>query len=602
MFMGDDIMLFGKYLNKYYIKYLGFYIIGVIGLVIVDYFQLYIPVYLGKVVDLASSNNIDINLIAKYVLIVVGVAFLMFLGRMLWRFSLFNASLKTQEGLRNDMFNKALVLSERYYHENKVGNIMALYTTDLETIEEYLGWGFIMLFDAVFLSLLVAIKMVLLDWILALIALIPMLLIVIWGLLVEKYMSLKWKERQEAFDELYDFSQENFTGIRVIKAFVKGTSEIFHFSKIARKNKEVNITFARLSVLFDVLISLIIIIIMSLLMGVGGYFTYCYSVGSPVILFGHEITLKAGDLVTFIGYFDIMIWPMMALGQIVSRRSRAKASYSRISKFLDEEVEIENPINAIKLNNIKGNIKFNNFSFNYPNCNTNSLNNISLEIKAGELIGVVGKIGSGKTTLAKSLLRLYNVPKNRILIDDIDIMDCDIKSIRDSIGYVPQDNFLFSEKIRNNIALSNMDIDFSKIKEAAIFSDVDNNIIDFKDGYDTITGERGVSLSGGQKQRISIARAYIKNAPIMIMDDSVSAVDIKTEEKILENIKKYRKGKTTIVIASRVSTVVGLDRILVLNNGEVEAFDKHENLLNISPTYQRMVYLQALEEEVKGGK
>lgn len=595
-------MLFGKYLNKYYIKYLGFYIIGVIGLVIVDYFQLYIPVYLGKVVDLASSNNIDINLIAKYVLIVVGVAFLMFLGRMLWRFSLFNASLKTQEGLRNDMFNKALVLSERYYHENKVGNIMALYTTDLETIEEYLGWGFIMLFDAVFLSLLVAIKMVLLDWILALIALIPMLLIVIWGLLVEKYMSLKWKERQEAFDELYDFSQENFTGIRVIKAFVKGTSEIFHFSKIARKNKEVNITFARLSVLFDVLISLIIIIIMSLLMGVGGYFTYCYSVGSPVILFGHEITLKAGDLVTFIGYFDIMIWPMMALGQIVSRRSRAKASYSRISKFLDEEVEIENPINAIKLNNIKGNIKFNNFSFNYPNCNTNSLNNISLEIKAGELIGVVGKIGSGKTTLAKSLLRLYNVPKNRILIDDIDIMDCDIKSIRDSIGYVPQDNFLFSEKIRNNIALSNMDIDFSKIKEAAIFSDVDNNIIDFKDGYDTITGERGVSLSGGQKQRISIARAYIKNAPIMIMDDSVSAVDIKTEEKILENIKKYRKGKTTIVIASRVSTVVGLDRILVLNNGEVEAFDNHENLLNISPTYQRMVYLQALEEEVKGGK
>lgn len=595
-------MLFGKYLNKYYIKYLGLYIIGVIGLVIVDYFQLYIPNYLGKVVDLASSNNIDIDLITKYVLIVVGVAFLMFLGRMLWRFSLFNASLKTQEGLRNDMFLKSLRLSERFYHENKVGNIMALYTTDLETIEEYLGWGFIMLFDAVFLSLLVAIKMILLDWVLALIALIPMLLIVVWGLLVEKFMALKWKERQEAFDELYDFSLENFTGIRVIKAFVKGTSEIHHFSKISRKNKDVNINFARISVLFDVLISLIIIIIMSLLMGLGGYFTYCYTLREPVVLFGHEIALKAGDLVTFIGYFDIMIWPMMALGQIVSRRSRAKASYSRISKFLDEIEEIENPKNAIKLNNIKGNIRFNNYSFNYPNCDYKSLNNISIEIKSGEIIGVVGKIGSGKTTLAKSLLRLYNIPKNSIFIDDIDLMDCDIKSLRESIGYVPQDNFLFSEKIRNNIALSDMDIEFDKIKEAAIFSDVDSNIIEFKDGYDTITGERGVSLSGGQKQRISIARAYIKNAPIMIMDDSVSAVDIKTEEKILENIKKYRKGKTTIVIASRVSTVVGLDRILVLNNGEVEAFDTHENLLNISPTYQRMVYLQTLEKEVEGGK
>lgn len=592
-------MLLGKYLNKYYIKYIVFYLIGLAGLILVDYFQLYIPEYLGKVVDIASSDNIDMNLISRYVLIVVFVAFIMFLGRIMWRFSIFYASKKTEAGLRHEMFLKSEGLSERYYHENSVGNIMSWFTTDLETIEEFLGWGSIMLVDAFFLSILVIVKMIMLDWILALIAIIPMILIIIWGALVEKFMSLKWKERQEAFDDLYDFSQESFTGIRVIKAFVKGTSEIHQFAKIARRNQEVNVNFARISVVFDVLISLIISIIMALLLGVGGYFAYCYQVNNPVLIFGHEITLNAGNLVTFIGYFDTLIWPMMALGQIVSMRSRAKTSYKRVERFLEEEEEIKSPSNAIILNDVKGKISFNHFNFSYPDSATQCLNDISFEINPGESIGIVGKIGSGKTTLVNSLLRLYNIPRGTIFIDDNDIMDCDIKSIRDVIGYVPQDNFLFSDRISNNIAFSNQNVDFSNIKNAAKFADVDNNIEGFKEGYDTVTGERGVTLSGGQKQRISIARAFIKEAPIMIMDDSVSAVDVKTEEAILKNIKECRKGKTTIVIASRVSTVCHLSRILVLKDGRVEAFDTHENLLKISPSYQRMVYLQTLEKEVE---
>jgi ATP-binding cassette subfamily B protein len=294
---------------------------------------------------------------------------------------------------------------------------------------------------------------------------------------------------------------------------------------------------------------------------------------------------------------------MIAMGQIDAMRSRAKASLKRVAQFLDAPEDIKNPENPIVLENVKGKITFKNFSFKYPDsqANMNSLTNVTFEINAGESIGIVGKIGCGKSTLVNSLLRLYNVDEDSIFIDGFDIMKCDIKSIRDAIAYVPQDNFLFSDKIYNNIAFSNRSIDRVKIENAARFADVHDNIADFKNGYDTLSGERGVTLSGGQKQRIAIARAYLKDSPIMIMDDSVSAVDVKTEETILNNIHEQRKGKTTIVIASRVSTVSKLDKILVLKDGEVEAFDTPKNLLNISPTYKKMVYLQELEKEVEGG-
>ena len=295
---------------------------------------------------------------------------------------------------------------------------------------------------------------------------------------------------------------------------------------------------------------------------------------------------------------------MIAMGQIVAMRSRAKASLNRVAKFLDADEDIKNPKNAFVLENVSGKITFKNFSFTYPDGDQNykSLENVSFEINAGESVGIVGKIGSGKSTLVNSLLRLYNVEEGTIFIDDHDLMKCDITSIRDSIAYVPQDNFLFSDKIYNNIAFSNRSIDRVKIENAAKFADVHDNIAGFKNGYDTLSGERGVTLSGGQKQRIAIARAYLKDAPIMIMDDSVSAVDVKTEETILHNIHEQRRGKTTIVIASRVSTVSHLDKILVLNDGKIEAFDTPKNLLEISPTYKKMVYLQELEKAVEGGK
>lgn len=595
-------MLLGKYINKYYLKYSWLFLIGLVGLVAVDLFQLFIPEYLGKLVDMFDGSAIDKAALKEIIIGVMVVALVMFFGRIMWRLSIFNASQRIEADLRHNMFLKSERLSQRYYHENKVGTVMAWFTTDLETIEEFFGWGSVMLVDAIFLSVLALYKMISLDWVLSCILFIPLILIIVWGMLVEKFMALKWEQRQTEFDKLYDFSQESFTGIRVIKAFVKETQQLHAFAKIAKRNKEANIELVKVSVIFDAIISIIISAIMALILGLGGYFVYKYVTGSPVVIFGHTVDMTAGGLITFVGYFDTLVWPMIALGQVVSMRSRSKASLKRVTNFLDQEEEIHNPENAYVLENVDGNVTFKDFSFAYPNTDRDVLKNISIDIKAGESVGVVGKIGSGKTTLVNTLLHLYNVEKGKVFIDGHDIMDCDIDSVRNAIGYVPQDSFLFSDKVKNNIAFSCETLDMDKVYEAAKFADVHSNIVDFTEGYETVSGERGVTLSGGQKQRISIARAYIKDAPIMILDDSVSAVDVKTEETILANIRNQRKGKTTIVIASRVSTVSHLDKILVLNNGEVEAFDTPQRLEEISPTYNKMVYLQKLEREVEGGE
>ncbi len=595
-------MLFGKYINKYYLKFSWLFLIGLIGLVAVDVFQLFIPEYLGKLVDMFDGGAIDKAALKEIILGVMVVAIVMFFGRIMWRLSIFNASQRIEAGLRHTMFLKSERLSQRYYHENKVGTVMAWFTTDLETIEEFFGWGSVMLVDALFLSVLALYKMFSLDWALSCLLLIPLALIVVWGMLVEKFMALKWEQRQNEFDKLYDFSQESFTGIRVIKAFVKETQQLHAFAKIAKRNKDANIELVKVSVIFDAIIEIIIAAIMALILGLGGYFVYRYVTGTPVFVFGHEVDMTAGGLITFVGYFDTLVWPMIALGQVVTMRSRSKASLKRITNFLDQEEEIRNVENAYVLENVKGEIRFDNFSFAYPSSEANVLKNITFTVNPGESVGIVGKIGSGKTTLVNTLLHLYNVEKGKVFIDGHDIMDCNIESLRDAIGYVPQDNFLFSDKVKNNIAFSCNELDMDKVYDAAKFADVHSNIEEFTEGYETVSGERGVTLSGGQKQRISIARAYIKDAPIMILDDSVSAVDVKTEETILANIQSERKGKTTIVIASRVSTVSHLDKILVLDKGEVEAYDTPQRLEEISPTYKKMVYLQKLEREVEGGE
>ncbi len=576
------------------------FLLGVLVLIAVDWIQLYIPQFTGDIVDRLSDNlasEEDISAITIEVIWILVIGLGMFIGRIVWRVAIMFTSRKIEGELRRDMFLKAERLSVNYYHNNKVGAIMAWFTNDLETIEECFGFGTVMIVDSSFLLVFSLVKMIVLDPSLTLISIVPVALIVLWGALVEKVMSEKWELRQKSFDYLYDYSQENFTGIRVIKAFVKENKEILAFSKVARRSQKIEVDAARVSVGFDVAIEIIIALCFAVILGFGGWFVLATVQGNPIVILGHEIHLTAGKLVEFVGYFDSMIWPLIALGQIVTMRARGRASVKRISDFLDTEEEIHDCENAVEFP-VKGKITFNHFFFTYPESKSETLEDINITIEPGETVGIIGKIGSGKSTLVNSLLRLYNVSPRSILIDDVDIMDMKIKCVRDNIAIVPQDNFLFSDTIERNINFADKTRSLDDAIEAAQFADVHDNIVEFKDKYNTISGERGVTLSGGQKQRISLARAYAKDAPILILDDSVSAVDLKTEEKILKNIKEKRAGKTTLVIASRVSTVAHMDKIIVINEGKVEAFDSPKNLSKISPTYQKMVYLQRLEKEV----
>ena len=595
-------MLFGKRINKYYKKYALLFLIGVIALIVVDVAQTFIPRFLGQIIDNNNELIVDQSKLGGIIGGILGVAGIMFVGRCVWRLTLLRASTGIAASLRKEMFLHAEKLPTSYYHEHKVGDIMNWFTSDIEEIQDFFGWGTVMLVDAVFLSASVVVSMIRLNPWMTILASFPVILIIVWGMLVERFMSKLWEGRQKEYDRLYDFVNENFMGIRVIKAFVKQNKEIAAFAKVAHKNQEVNVTFARLNVFFDVVIEIIIVLQIGFLLGFGGYLVYGTTIGQPGQLFGVTVTMTAGELMEFVGYVDLIIWPMIALGSIISMRARAKGSLRRITAFLETNIDVVSPENGIKLGEGGGAISFRDFNFVYPGTKERALANITLDILPGEHIGIVGKVGCGKTTLVNSLLRLYNLEPGRVFIDGNDIMDCDIPSLRDFISYAPQDNFLFSDKVENNIAFSSETVDHDHVIESAKFADVDENIKGFPREYETISGERGVTLSGGQKQRISIARAYYKEAPILILDDCVSAVDVKTEEAIMGNIAKDRKGKTTLLIASRVSTVKHLDKILVLDDGKVAAYGNHEELIKTSPLYNRMVFLQELEKEMEGGE
>ena len=473
---------------------------------------------------------------------------------------------------------------------------MAYFTNDLEVIQRCFGQATILIVDALFLGILAYIKMIRLSWRISLFALIPLLLILVGSVFIERVMKKRFLEKQEAYEHLSDFANENFSGISVIKAFVKEDNEKERFSKINLENKKVNLRFVKISIIVEVtftfLLSLIIVILV--------YFCSDQVLAGAKMLDG-ETEFNVGNMSELISYFDTLIWPMFAISQLINLRAQGKASLKRITKILDTEVKIKDDEDVDTNTDIKGEILFKNLSFNYPDSNIDVLHDINLHIKQGEFVGVIGRTGSGKSTFVDILLRTYNLHKNELFIDGVDIMKLPFKKVRDSIGYVPQDNFLFSDTISNNISFAYDEADMARVENAAKLSTVHENIIDFKDQYKTILGERGVTLSGGQKQRVAIARALIKNPKILILDDSVSAVDTKTEEEILSNLREIRKGKTTIIIAHRISTVKDLDKIVVLDNGTISGIGTNDELVNSNEEYKELVRLQSLEQEVEGG-
>ncbi|MGL4949063.1 MAG: ABC transporter ATP-binding protein, partial [Anaeroplasmataceae bacterium] len=355
-------------------------------------------------------------------------------------------------------------------------------------------------------------------------------------------------------------------------------------------NRVKTLSFFKSSTLFNILLSFLISSVIAILIGAGSYFVV-YG------LSGKEFT--SGMLWEFFLYFQTVTWPFMALSQLITLRAQAKASYNRVEEFLDQPITLIDSEN--KVDEITGKISFKNLSFKYPDSDIDSLNNLSFDINPGEMVGIIGNTGSGKTTIVNLLLRIYNVNKNSLFLDDKDIMDIRIKDVRNAIGYVPQDNFLFSDSISNNIAFALEDTSNNKdIVEASLLSDVHSNIMEFEQKYDTILGERGVTLSGGQKQRVSIARALIKNPSILILDDSVSAVDSKTENTIIENLKSLRKDKTTILITHRISSLEQLDKVILIKDGTIIGVGTHEQLIKTNEEYIKMAELQLLEKKLEG--
>jgi ATP-binding cassette subfamily B protein len=584
-------VIFGKHVNRYYLKYSPMLLIGTLALLLVDYMQLVIPKLYRIVINGVKTGKTDIEgvpfdinyLLDEVCLPLLFVILGMVVGRFLWRVCFFGSGIKLESDLRSRMFDRCKDLSQEYYQVNKVGNLMSYFTNDLDTIQECFGWGIMMFLDAVMLGAMSFVEMFKMDRMLTLFSMIPMVFLLICSLIVGKYMGEKWEKRQAAFSDLSDFSQETFAGIAVIKAFVKETHELLEFKMLSKKNEDINVSYTKLSMLLHVSLTLFIESITCVILGYGGYIVWSGG-------------FDAGRLVEFIGYFTTIIWPIMAISELIGMHAQGKASLKRISELLDAKPAVVDRADVAPATDIKGDVEFRNLSFVYPDGNEEVLSDVSFAIKAGENVGIIGRTGSGKTTVVDLILRTYNVPDGTLFIDGKDVNTIRIKDVRAAAAYVPQDNFLFSDTIENNIAFAADNADLNGVIEAAKMADVHDNIDEFPEKYQSVLGERGVTVSGGQKQRISIARALMKNAPILILDDSVSAVDVNTEKAILGNLKTLRKGKTTILIAHRISTVENMDKILYLEGGKVSAFGTHAELCATCESYRNLVELQKLDD------
>ncbi len=587
-------MLFGKHINRYYLKYFPALFLGLIALVLVDVFQLRVPELYRMVINGLNDGEVavngqvlpfDMDFLLEYICLpMITVILALVVGRFSWRICFFGTCVRVETDLRERMFDRCKDLSQQYYQVNKTGDLMSLFTNDLETVQDCFGWGVMMFFDALFLGILAFLKMLRMNPMLTFLSIIPMGILLLIATVVGNYMEKAWDERQAAFSSLSDFSQENFSGIAVIKAFVKETLELCAFRKLNRHNADANVAFVKASVLLNVLVFLFAESVVVVIAGYGGYLVW-------------KDVFNAGELLEFIGYYTSIVWPIMAISELIGMQSRGKVSLRRISELLDAPIDVKDREDVSDVEHLSGEIEFRNLTFRYPGADYDALTDVSFHIKAGERVGIIGRTGSGKTTLVDLILRTYNVPDGTIFLDGKDINSIPIKTVRRFAAYVPQDNFLFSDTIANNIAFAAGDDDQAKIEAAAKMADVHDNISEFTHGYETMLGERGVTVSGGQKQRISIARALMKNAEILILDDSVSAVDVTTEKTILHNLNEMREGKTTLLIAHRISTVEGMDRLILIDEGCVLATGSHEELYHTSPVYREMVLAQRMEEK-----
>lgn len=579
-----ELRLIGRYVKRHWLQYT----LGIVSLAAVDLMNVYIPQFTGEITDGLKAGTIGMDGVWRLVGWIAAMGAAMAVGRFGWRYFIFGAQLSIQRDMRGELFAHLETLSTRYFNEHKTGDLMAHFTNDLQAVRMLLGPTVVTAFDASVMLIMVLGKMMFyVDMRLTLVAVIPLLLIMYGDFIYGKIMHRKFFAKQRAFSDLTDQVQEAVSGIRVIKAFVQERQELAAFARINRLNQERNMDVARTQALFLPLLDLVV--------GASGLLTLLY--GGYLTIAG-EITL--GQFEAFNLYIAMLVWPMMAAGECITFISQGMASLKRIQTILSEKPEIVDSPEVEAIEGLRGEIDLDDLSFAYPDqAGVEVLSSIRVHVKEGETLAVLGRTGSGKSTLANLLLRLYNTGSDMIRMDGHPLCRIPLAVLRRDIAYVPQDSFLFSDTLERNIAFGAEWKSREEIYKAAQNACIHNNILEFPAGYETMVGERGVTLSGGQKQRSAIARALLRDAPILILDDALSAVDTDTEEQILRNIRKNRAGRTTILIAHRISTIQHADHILVLDEGRAAEYGSHEELMALGGIYRSVYDKQQLEKQLR---